>query len=97
MPTITLEVQDSLKAIPLLEAAIQRQIAHVAIGVEKTRKRIAEFEQKYSSRLEMIDSVVPALDPLERVEWEGEVEMLRRLEAERLLLETVRVREPHLQ
>jgi len=91
MPTITLEVQDSLKAVPLLEAAIHRQIAYIAIGIEKTRKRIAEFEQKYGCRPEDVDSIVPALDPLERVEWEGDVEMLQRLEAERQLLETVRV------
>jgi hypothetical protein len=91
MPTITLEVQDSQKAVPLLEAAINRQIAYVAIGIEKTRKRIEEFEQKYGCHLEKVDSTVPTLDPFERVEWEGEVEMLRRLEAERHLLETIRV------
>jgi hypothetical protein len=91
MPTITLEVQDSQKAVPLLEAAIHRQIAYVAIGIEKTRKRVEEFEQKYSCRLEQVDGIVPTLDPLERVEWEGEVDMLPRLEAERQLLETVRV------
>ena len=82
MPTITLEVQDSLKAVPLLEAAIHRQIAAVAIGIEKTRKRIAEFEQKYGCHLEKVDGMVLTLAPLERVEWEGEVEMLWRLEAE---------------
>jgi hypothetical protein len=91
MPTITLEVQDSLKAVPLLEAAIHRQIAYVAIGIEKTRKRTEEFEQKYGCRIEKVDRIVPTLDPLERVEWEGEVEMLRRLEEERHLLETIRV------
>jgi hypothetical protein len=91
MPTITLEVQDRLKAVPLLAAAIHRQIAYVAIGIEKTRKCIAEFVQEYGCRLEDIDSFVQALDPLEWVEWEGEVEMLRRLEAERHLLETVRI------
>ena len=91
MPTITLEVQDILKAAPLLEAAIHRPIAYVAIGIEKTRKRVEEFEQKYGCQLDKVDRVVPTLDPLERVEWEGEVEMLRRLEAERQLLETIRV------
>jgi type III secretory pathway component EscV len=91
MPTITLEVQDSLKAVSLLEAVIHRQIAYVAIGIEKTRKRIEEFEQKYGCQIEKVDKIVPTLDPLERVEWEGEVEMLRRLEEERHLLETIRV------
>jgi type III secretory pathway component EscV len=91
VPTIILEVQDSLKTVPLLEAAIHRQIAYVAMGIDKTRKRIDAFEQKYGCRLEDVDKTVPVLDPLERVEWEGEAEMLQRLEAEQKLLETVRV------
>ena len=91
VPTIILEVQDSLKTVPLLEAAIHRQIAYVAMGIDKTRKRIDAFEQKYGCCLEDVDNTVPVFDPLERVEWEGEAEMLRRLEAEQKLLETVRV------
>jgi hypothetical protein len=91
MPTITLEVQDSRRVVPLLEAAIPRQIAYVALGIEKTRQRIEEFEQKYGCRLGEADKFVLTLDPLERVEWEGEAEMLQRLETERHLLETVRV------
>ena len=35
MPTITLEVQDRGKAIPLLEAALHRQVAYVDLGVAK--------------------------------------------------------------
>lgn len=91
VPKITLEVQDSLKTVPLLEAAIHRQLAYVAIGIEKTRQRLDEFEQKYGCQLTEVDNIVPTLNPLEWVEWEGEAEMLRRLEAERRLLETVRV------
>jgi hypothetical protein len=91
MPRITLEVEDRGKVIPLLEAAIQRQAAHLEIGVVKTQKRIKEFEQKYSCRLEEIDLKVPHIDPLERVEWEGESEMLRRLEVEKELLRTIRI------
>jgi DNA primase len=47
--------------------------------------------QKAVSLLEKVDSIVLALDPLERVAWEGEVEMLRLLEVERQLCETVRI------
>ncbi len=91
MPTIILEVQDRAKAVPLLEAAIHRQVAHGAMGIEKTRKRIEAFEQKHGCRLEEVETTVLNIDPLERVEWEGESEMLRRLEAEQALLKTVRV------
>jgi hypothetical protein len=91
MPTITLEVQDRGKAIPLLEAALQRQVAHVDMGVVKTRKRLEAFEQKYSCTLAEVNHTGANVDPLDRAEWEGETEMLRRLEMEKALLTTVRI------
>ncbi|MGH8065513.1 MAG: hypothetical protein ACRERE_09795 [Candidatus Entotheonellia bacterium] len=91
MTTITLEVLDRGKAIPLIEAALQKEVAHLEIGILKTRRRIEAFEQKYDCKLGEIDHKAPSIDPLERVEWEGESEMLKRLEAERELLRTIRV------
>ena len=94
MQTITLEVQDRAKALLLLEAALQKQAAYVTLGIEKTRKRLVEFEQKYGCRLDEVDEVdrtLPRIDPFDRVEWEGESEMLRRLEVEQQVLKTVRV------
>jgi len=91
MQTITLEVQDKAKTIPLLEAALQKQAAQVALGIGKTRKRLTEFEQKYGCRLEEVDLAAPHIDPLDRVEWEGEAEMLQRLEMEQAVLKAVRV------
>lgn len=91
MQTITLEVQDKAKTIPLLEAALQKQAAQVVLGIGKTRKRLVEFELKYGCRLEEVDHIAPHIDPLDRVEWEGESEMLQRLEAEQEMLKAVRV------
>jgi hypothetical protein len=91
VPTITLEVQDRGKAIALLEAALQRQVAHVEIGVVKTRQRLAAFEQKYDCTLAEVDNTGVSVDPLDRVEWEGEAEMLRCLEMEKAVLTTVRI------
>ena len=91
MPTLTLEVQDRGKAIPLLEAALQRQAAYVDMSVAKTRKRLQAFEQQYGCTLEEADTRGVTIDPLERVEWEGEAEMLRRLEMEKAVLVTVRI------
>lgn len=91
MPTITLEVQDRGKAIPLLEAALQRQAAYVDLGVAKTRKRLQAFEQQYGCTLAEANTSGVTIDPLERVEWEGEAEMLRRLEMEKAVLVTVRI------
>ncbi len=91
MQTITLEVQDKAKTIPLLEAALQKQAAQVALGIGKTQKRLSEFERKYGCRLEEVDLPAPPIDPLDRVEWEGEAEMLPRLELEQAVLKAVRV------
>jgi hypothetical protein len=91
MPTITLEVQDRGKAISLLEAALQRQAAHVEMGVVKTRQRLTAFEQKYGCTLAEADNTGVNVDPFDRIEWEGETEMLRRLEMEKAVLTTVRI------
>ena len=91
MQTIMLEVQDKGKTIPLLEAALQKQATQTALGISKTRKRLREFEQQYGCRLEEVDRIAPHIDPLDRVEWEGEAEMLQRLETEQAVLKAVRV------
>jgi hypothetical protein len=59
--------------------------------LERTTAPTPRVHNLAHRRIQMInvDSMFPALDPLERVEWEGEAEM-RRLEAERELLETIR-------
>ena len=80
MPTITLEVQDRGKAILLLEAALHRQAAYVEMGVAKTRQRLQAFEQQYGCTLEEAATSGVNSAPCDRVEWEGEAEMLRRLE-----------------
>jgi hypothetical protein len=91
MPTITLEVQDRGKAIPLLEAALQRQTAYVDLGGAKTRKRLQAFEQQYGYTLGEADTRGITINPLDRVEWEGEAEMLQRMEMEKAVLITVRI------
>ncbi len=91
MPTITLEVRDRGKVIPLLEAALQKQAAHIELGLAKTQKRVEAFEQKYGCTLDEVDRKAPYIDPLERVEWEGECEMLQRLGMEKEMLRTIRI------
>lgn len=91
MATITLEVLDRGTALPLLEAALQREAACVEMGIITTRQRLEAFERTYHCGLEEIDTIVPSIDPLERVEWEGESEMLRRLEGQRELLRAIRI------
>ena len=91
MPTITLEVQDKGKALSLLQAALHRQAAYVEMGLAKTRQRLQAFEQQYGCTLEDADINGVNIDPDDRVEWEGEAEMLQRLEIEKAVLTTVRI------
>jgi hypothetical protein len=91
MPTIILEVQDRGQAVPLLEAALQRQAAYMEMGIAKTRKRLQAFEQQYGCTLQEADTSGVSIAPLDRVEWEGKAEMLQRLEMEKAVLTTIRV------
>lgn len=91
MPTITLEVQDRGKVIPLLEVALQRQAAYVEMGAVKTRKRLRAFEQQYGCSLQEAKNHGVPIDPLDLVEWEGEAEMLQRLEMEKTVLTTIHI------
>ena len=61
------------------------------LGVAKTRKRLQAFEQQYGCTLAEANTSGVTIDPLDRVEWEGEAEMLRRLEMEKAVLVTVRI------
>jgi hypothetical protein len=47
------------------------------------------FEQQYGCTLEETDTRGVTVDPLDRIEWEGEAELLRRLELEKAVLTTV--------
>ena len=77
-------------ALPLLAAALQRAGACVELGRVKTHQRLEECERQYHCRLEERDTAVRSIDPLERVEWAGEAEMLRRLEGQRAWLRAMR-------
>jgi hypothetical protein len=61
------------------------------MGLSKTRQRLAAFEHKYGGTLAEVEQTEVVVDPLDRVEWEGETEMLQRLEMEKTLLATARV------
>ena len=50
MATITLEVLDRKKAIPLLEAALERQVTHVERGILKTRSELRNLSKNTGAR-----------------------------------------------
>ncbi len=41
MATIILEVLDRVMAIPLIEAALEREVAHLEMAILKTRRRLS--------------------------------------------------------
>ena len=59
--------------------------------LNETRKRLQAFEQQYGCTLAEADTSGVTIDPLDRVECEGEAEMLQRLEMEKAVLTTVRI------
>jgi hypothetical protein len=61
------------------------------MGVVKTRQCLAALEQKYGCTLAEADNTGINVDPLDRVEWEGEAPMLRRLEMKKAVLTIVRI------
>ena len=47
--------------------------------MEKTKARIASFEQKYNCSLHELMASESQIDDIDLVEWEGETEVLRHL------------------
>lgn len=65
----------------LLKEALIKEKYILQIGIEKTKTRIQQFEQKYSANLNQILNQKQEIDHTDLSEWEGEVEVLRRLMA----------------
>lgn len=72
--------------IELVKSAIESKIARVQLGMEITKRRIAEFESKYGVSSAKFISEMTAEDleggDLEYVEWAGEYNIWQRLKKE---------------
>lgn len=74
----------------LVMSAIESKIARIEIGIETTRKRLAQFESRYKIPSERFIRELSAEDiegkDIEYTEWAGEYKILQRLmnELERL-------------
>ncbi len=84
MQQITI-VSESMTALkPLLESAIQTKLRMIGLGIERTQQKLAEFERQYemiSSEFEAIFDSGKIDETLDYIEWSGEIETLRRLQA----------------
>ena len=90
--TIKTKDRDTLK--PLLESAIQNEMKLLSLGLDRTRKRLAEFERKYDMTSAEFERRLNALELTETVEftdWRVEIGMLQLLESQYQTLQETQV------
>ena len=94
---MVIELKEKSGAQPVLQA-IESYKARLRASIERTRRRLAEFEQRYNVGTDHFLREMTAEDleggDLEYVEWAGEAKLLQGLEAELAELEHVRYQLP---
>ncbi|MFQ5873228.1 MAG: hypothetical protein ACE5JL_05445 [Dehalococcoidia bacterium] len=90
---VVIELRDKRGAQTVLQA-IEAYKARLRAGIERTRRRLAQFEQRYGVDTARFLREMTAEDleggDLEYVEWAGEAKLLEGLEAELAELEYAR-------
>ena len=82
---VTIKTSDRARLKPLLRSAIENEKKMLLWGLERTRQRLAEFEQRYGLTSAEFESRLQALELKETVEfseWRMEIEMLRLLQSQ---------------
>lgn len=90
--TIQTEDKDTLR--PLLTSAIDQEKKMLALGIERTRKHLAEFEQQYQMTSAEFESRLTSNqleETLAFTDWRMELGILRRLERQYQALENARL------
>jgi len=85
MNQVILKSEDSKSIKPLIISALHAEENEIKTGILKTKEKLTAFEKRYSmSTEEFIKSSNKPLpfSELEAIEWSGEYETLKRLEAE---------------
>jgi len=91
---LTITTTDKITLRPLVESAIENEKKMLALGMERTRQRLAEFEQQFGMSSAEFERRLNALEVMETVEftdWRMEVGMLRLLEGQYRVLQEVRL------
>jgi hypothetical protein len=96
--TISQEIRVSSDASvpikPLIESAIQAQLRMLDFALERTRKRLLDFEMGYGMASKEFESQFErgaVAESLDFIEWAGELKTLQMLEAQKEALIGVRV------
>ena len=82
---VTVKTTNRATLKPLLESAIENEKKILSLGLDRTRKRLAEFEQKFGMTSAEFERRLNASDLAETVEftdWRMEIGMLRLLESQ---------------
>jgi AraC-like DNA-binding protein len=82
---LTITTADKTTLKPLVESAIENEKKVLSLGIERTRKRLAEFEQQFGMSSAEFERRLNALELAETVEftdWRMEIGMLRLLESQ---------------
>ena len=77
---MTIQTTDTEAAIRLIRSGLLKEAAFLRLGIEKTTGRIAHFEEKYGGSIQELASSITQIDDIDVLEWEGETEVLRRLD-----------------
>ena len=78
MTRVFIETDDSW-TIGRISSAINAEVLLLKRSLAKTQKKIHQFENKYGNLADR-SSLYGKVDDMELIEWEGEIETLKRLE-----------------
>jgi hypothetical protein len=87
---LTIRTNDRATLEPILKAAIENEKKMLSLGLERTRQRLAEYEQQYGMTSDQFERRLKALEVTETVafsEWRMEIGMLRLLESQHRALQ----------
>jgi hypothetical protein len=82
MSQVILKSQSDEPLLPLVNAALKAEMDGILLGMRRTEARIREFEEKHSMRTEDMGKKKSSEingGEMELLEWDGEVETLKRL------------------
>ena len=86
------------QAAETVQRALESYQARLRASIERTRRRLASFEEQYATSTDRFLQELSAEDlsggDLEYVEWAGEAKLLAGLEAELRELESARIQLP---
>lgn len=91
---VTIKTSNKATLKPILQSAISNEKKMLALGLERTRKRLAEFEQKFGMSSVEFERHLHAAELEETVEftdWRLEIGALRLLEGQFQALQEAQV------